>query len=188
VAWHPFLTDPVAASAVAGCVALILFSAAWHKFSELDVFAGALDAYQLLPSAWVMPIARVLPFVEAAIGVGVLIPATRASGLIVFATLMAVYGIAIAINLVRGRHQIDCGCGGDVHLLSWGLVVRNGLLVCVALAMSAPSLGRPYEWLDAVTLIVGVLALYGSYLTFDELLRQFGRIAQLKGKPSGAAS
>ena len=186
--WYSFLTDPIAASAVAGCVALILFSAARHKFSEPDIFAGALDAYQLVPSAGVMPIARVLPFVEAVIGVIVLIPATRHAGLVVFAGLVAVYGVAIAINLARGRHQIDCGCGGDVHLLSWGLVARNGLLAGVAVAMSAPSVGRPYEWLDAVTLIIGVLALFGSYLTFDELLRQFGRIAQLKGKSSGAAS
>ena len=62
--WFAFLADPVAASAVAGCVALILFSAAWHKFSELDIFAGALDAYQLLPGAGVMPIARLLPLLR----------------------------------------------------------------------------------------------------------------------------
>ena len=48
--WYAFLADLVAASAVGGCVAMILFSAAWHKFSELDIFAGALDAYQFLPS------------------------------------------------------------------------------------------------------------------------------------------
>lgn len=184
--WYPFLADPVAASAVAGCIALILFAAAWHKFSEPDVFAGALDAYQLVPSAGVMPIARLLPFVEVVVGVIVLIPATRHVGLVAFAWLIATYGIAIAINLSRGRHQIDCGCGGDVHLLSWGLVVRNALLACVALTMSGPSVDRAYEWLDAVTLVAGVLALYGSYLTFDELLRQFGRIAQLGGKHSGA--
>jgi Methylamine utilisation protein MauE len=188
VNWFSFLADAVAASAVAGCVALILFAAAWHKFSEPDVFAGALDAYQLLPGAGVVPVARLLPFVEVAIGIIVLIPVTRSLGLIAFAGLISIYGLAIAINLLRGRHQIDCGCGGDVHLLSWGLVVRNGLLACVALAMSGPSVARPYEWLDAVTLIVGVLALYGSYLTFDELLRQFGRIAQLNAKQSSAAS
>ena len=185
--WYPFLADPVAASAVAGCVALILFSAAWHKISEFDIFAGALDAYQLLPSVAVMPIARLLPCVEVAIALLVLVPATRHFGLIAFAGLIAIYAVAIAVNLMRGRRQIDCGCGGDVHLLSWGLVLRNALLAGVALAMSGPSVDRLYEWLDAVTLIVGVLALYGSYLTFDELLRQFGRIAQLNGTKSGAA-
>ena len=185
--WYAFLADPVAASAVAGCVALILFSAAWHKFSELDIFAGALDAYQLLPSVAVMPIARLLPCVEVAIALLVLVPATRHFGLVAFAGLIAIYAVAIAVNLARGRHQVDCGCGGDVHLLSWGLVLRNALLAGIALAMSGPSVARPYEWLDAVTLIVGVLALYGSYLTFDELLRQFGRIAQLNGTQSGAA-
>ena len=186
--WLTLLVDPVAASAVAGCAALILFSAAWHKFSEPDVFAGALDAYRLLPSAGVMFVAKVLPFIEAAIGIIVLVPATRPMGLVLFAILIAIYAVAIAINLVRGRHQIDCGCGGDVHLLSWGLVARNAVLVCIALAVSGPSVSRPYEWLDAVTLVIGVLALYGSYLTFDELLRQFGRIAQLNNKQSGAAS
>ena len=185
--WFAFLADPVAASAVAGCVALILFSAAWHKFSEFDIFAGALDAYQLLPSVAVMPIARLLPCVEVAIALFVLVPASRHFGLIAFAGLIAIYAVAITVNLMRGRRQIDCGCGGDVHLLCWGLVLRNALLTGVALAMSGPSVDRLYEWLDAVTLIVGVLALYGSYLTFDELLRQFGRIAQLNGTQSGAA-
>ena len=52
--WYAFLADLVAASAVGGCVAMILFSAAGHKFSELDIFAGALDAYQLLPSVAVI--------------------------------------------------------------------------------------------------------------------------------------
>ncbi len=185
--WNTFLADPVATSTVAGCVALILFSAAWHKFSELDIFAGALDAYQLLPSIAVMPIARLLPCVEVVIALMVLIPATRPVGLVACAGLVALYALAIAVNLARGRRQIDCGCGGDVHLLSWGLVLRNTLLAGIALAMSGPSVARPFEWLDAVTLVVGVLALYGSYLTFDELLRQFDRIAQLNGTQAGAA-
>ncbi len=186
--WLAFLADPVVASAVAGCAALILFSAAWHKFSEPDVFAGALDSYQLLPGALVIPFARLLPVVEAGIGVMVLIPATRSAGLTVFALIVGTYAIAIAINLIRGRNQIDCGCGGDVHLLSWGLVGRNAVLVCIALAVSGPSVDRSYEWLDAITLVMAVLALFGSYLMFDELLRQFGRIAQLQNNKSGASS
>ena len=186
--WLALLADPVAASVVAGCAALILFSAAWHKFSEPDVFTGALDAYQLLPSFLVMPFARLLPLVEVAAGVTVLIPATRSAGLVLFAAIAGIYAIAITINLVRGRNQIDCGCGGDVHLLSWGLVIRNGFLAGIALAVIGPSVARPYEWLDAITLIFGVLTLYASYLTFDELLRQFGRIAQLQNNNSGASS
>jgi Methylamine utilisation protein MauE len=185
VGWWALLSDPVATGAVAGCAALILFASLWHKLSEPDVFAGALDAYRLLPSVSVMLIAKLLPLMEAAIGLLILIPASRPIGLVLFAALIAIYAIAIAINLVRGRNQIDCGCGGDVHLLAWGLVARNAVLVCIALAVSGPRVDRPYEWLDAITLVVGVLALYGSYLTFDELLRQFGRIAQLNNKQSG---
>jgi uncharacterized membrane protein YphA (DoxX/SURF4 family) len=185
VDWVAILADPVTVSAVAGCLALILFAAAWHKFSEPDIFAGALDAYGLLPGAGVMIVARLLPWLELLIGVLLLLPALRRVGLVAFAVLILLYGGAIAINLLRGKQQIDCGCGGDVHLLSWGLIVRNGLLVCLALAVSGTNVDRPYMWLDAITLLAGVLALYATYLTYDELLRQFGRIAHLSRTHSG---
>jgi hypothetical protein len=86
----------------------------------------------------------------------------------------------MAANLWRGRRQIDCGCGGEVHPLSWGLVLRNGVLAAAALLVAGPTVERELEWLDGVTLVVGVLAFYAMYLLFDELLRQFSRIAQLR--------
>ena len=172
--------DPVAVGAIVGALALILFAAAWHKFSEPDVFAGALQAYQLLPAAAVNPVARVLPWLEAGIGVAMLVPATRDPALLAFAALILGYAAAMAINLLRGRRQIDCGCGGEVHPLSWGLLLRNGVLAVAALAVAGPAIEREFEWLDGVTLVIGVLAFYALYLLFDELLRQFSRIAQLR--------
>ena len=35
------------------------------------------------------------------------------------------------------------------------------------------------EWVDAVTLVLGVLAFYAFYLMADELLRQASRLARL---------
>jgi len=46
--------------------------------------------------------------------------------------LMAGYGAAITVNLLRGRSWIDCGCGGGEQL-SWSLVVRNLVLAGFAL-------------------------------------------------------
>jgi hypothetical protein len=172
--------DPVAVGVVVGALALILFAAAWHKLSEPEVFGGALQAYDLMPVAAVMPVARVLPWLEAATGVAMLIPSTRDPALLVFVGLVLLYAGAMAINLWRGRQQIDCGCGGEVHPLSWALVLRNLVLAVAALLVAGPTIERDFEWLDGVSLVVGVLALYALYLLFDELLRQFSRIAQLR--------
>jgi len=96
--------------------------------------------------------------------------------------LMLVYAAAMALNLLRGRSQIDCGCGADVHLLSWALVTRNGVLALAALIVSGPSVARELQWLDAVTLVGAALSLYAAYLLFDELLRQHGRMVHLRRK------
>jgi hypothetical protein len=91
----------------------------------------------------------------------------------------------MAINLLRGRHDIDCGCGGASHPLSWGLVARNVVLAAAALVASRPTVERSMEWTDALTLVLGVLAFYALYLMSDELLRQASRLAQIKRSEQG---
>jgi Methylamine utilisation protein MauE len=64
----------------------------------------------------------------------------------------------MAINLMRGRTYIDCGCF-DASLrqpLRWSLVVRNALLVLL-LAIAAQSRDAAQAW-DLFTLTMGVLA------------------------------
>jgi len=174
-----FAADPVTVGTLVGALALIMFAAAWHKFSEADEFAGALAAYRLLPQVAVAVAARALPVVEVAIGAGILIPATRSWALIALAALVTLYAFAIGINLVRGRHDIDCGCGGESHPLSWALVLRNLILAAAALIASQPTVVRSMDLVDAVTLLLGVLAFYAFYLMADELLRQAGKLSRL---------
>ncbi|MCW5622348.1 MAG: hypothetical protein KIS79_14670, partial [Burkholderiales bacterium] len=128
------VADPVVVGAIVGALALILFAAAWHKLSEPEVFAGALLAYRLLPAAVVPGVARALPVLEIVLGIAILVPVSHTPALIATALLMLTYAAAMGINLMRGREQIDCGCGGDAHPLSWALVVRNVVLAAAALA------------------------------------------------------
>ena len=172
--------DPVAVGAVVGALALVLFAAAWHKLAQAELFAAALQAYELVPVGAVIAVGRALPVVEAAIGIGVLVPLTRQPALMAFAALMLLYAGAMVVNLARGRRQIDCGCGAESHPLSWALVLRNAVLAALALAVSGPTSQRGFEWLDGITLVAGVLAFYGVYLLFDELLRQSSRLGQLR--------
>jgi Methylamine utilisation protein MauE len=172
------LADPAAKGAVIGALALVLFGAAWHKLAEPNAFLSALAAYRLVPERLLDLVARAVPFVEIALGLGMLVPVTRSAALLGVAALMLAYAGAIAVNLLRGRSYIDCGCGGAAHPLSWGLVARNGVLAAAAVAVSGATIDRPLAWLDAVTLVIGVLAFYVAYLMADELLRQASRMAR----------
>jgi hypothetical protein len=176
------VADPVTVGTLTGALALILFAAAWHKLSGRDAFLGALAAYRLLPEASLPAVARLLPAAEALLGIGMLVPATRAAALVAVAALMLAYALAIGINLVRGRRDIDCGCGGDGQSLSWALVQRNVVLAGAALIASGPMLERRMDWIDALTLGFGVLCFYALYLAADELLRQSTRLSRQAGE------
>ena len=182
------IADPAAKGAVIGALALILLGAAWHKLSEPNMFLSALAAYRLLPQGLLDVAARGIPLLEIALGAGLLVPATRSLALVGVALLMLGYALAIGINLARGRSYIDCGCGGAAHPLSWGLVVRNGVLAAAALAASGATMDRPLDWLDAVTVVLGVLAFFVTSLMADELLRQASRMARAERSTDTARS
>jgi len=52
------------------------------------------------------------------------------------------------------------------------------VLAAAAVAVSGATTERALAWLDAFTLIAGVLAFYVAYLMVDELLRQASRMAR----------
>lgn len=51
--------------------------------------------------------------------------------------LFGSFSLTLALNLVRGRRDLSCHCGGLVgnHLISWWLVGRNGLLLTSLLVL-----------------------------------------------------
>jgi hypothetical protein len=173
-----FAADPIAVGTIVGALALVMLAAAWHKLSEPEVFAASVSAYELLPRWLVVPVARLLPWAEAGLAVGVLLPITRPAALIGLIALLLAYAAAIGVNLLRGRRDIDCGCGGASQPLSWGLVARNLILCAAALLAAQPTVERRMDWVDALTLVLGVLAFYALYLMADELLRQASRLAR----------
>ena len=101
--------DPIFVIAAAITVAVILASAATHKLRAPARFASQLENYQLLPQALVRPVARILPWLEAVLAFTLLVPMARHFAALGAAALLASYALAIAINLWRGRRDIDCG-------------------------------------------------------------------------------
>jgi hypothetical protein len=146
-------------------------AAAVTKLRALDAFVGVVHNYRLVPEALERPIAYALPVVELAIALGVLLPALRAPAAVAAAIMLALFAVAMAINLLRGRRDIDCGCFATVlrQRLSWSLVGRNLLLAGMALAL-VPGLGvRGLGWLDLLTVGCASTALVLLYAAASQL-------------------
>ncbi len=150
--------------------ALILVRAAIGKARDLAAFEGALDGYRLLPF-WSLPAAKIgFPVVEAVIAAALLIPPLRALAGYAAAGLLTLFAAAMAINLIRGRREIDCGCGGpgSRQTLSWGLVIRN-LLIAAALVIAAVLAGPDIVWRAVPLAAVAAGAAFLLYLGLETL-------------------
>jgi len=123
------------ASVATGLVCLVLARALLHKLTARAEFEASLAEYQILPARWSRVATVLIGLLEAIAIFAVIFPAWRPMGAVLAATLFVLYSTAMAVNLVRGRDHIDCGCGGAGQPLSWFLVGRNLLLVagCVCI-------------------------------------------------------
>lgn len=166
-----FIFDPVVTRVFASTLAIILLVGAWQKLRDIDTFAVALENYRLLAPGLVYPTAWFIPGVEMIAGSALIFPESCAVGALLAAALLTVVTCAVAINLLRGRRNMDCGCGGlSNQPISWALVARNLILVVLTVPASQQSVGRSLYWGDYFTLGGGVLALIGLYLCANQLL------------------
>lgn len=181
------MLDPLILKLVSICFALLLLLAAVHKLTALDAFRATLDAYQLLPSVLVAPVSLLVPLSEIVLGAAWLLAIQLPTVALLSAVLLAAYSAAIAINLLRGRIHIDCGCGmassaGKDTQLSWRLVVRNCLLIAAALSAMLPASERAIGILDYVTLVAGLLAIVLLYGAANQLLNNGAAIGTWRNR------
>jgi uncharacterized membrane protein YphA (DoxX/SURF4 family) len=171
--------DPAVQIILRASLALLFIAAASHKLRDPEGFRAALAGYELLPSGAIGIGAALLVAAEVAI-VAALCLSSMAG--IAAALLLAVYAVAIAINLWRGRRDIDCGCGGAVgrQRLSAGLVARNGLLVVAALVSTINASGRPLVWIDALTIAIGTAVVALVYAAAIGLISNASQLALLR--------
>lgn len=165
-----FSVDPALRTTLLGSGALLFGVSAIHKLRAPAAFARSMDAYQLVPPAAVRPLAALVCLTEIAIAVALLVPATSMPAALAGGVLLSVYSAAIAINLLRGRRHIDCGCLGPAarRPIDGGLLLRNGLLIALAISAAIPATSRAWVWLDAATVIGGVAVLAITYAAFEQ--------------------
>lgn len=173
--------DPVVDLALRAALALLFAAAAVHKLSDPTRFRAAVAEYHLLPVALV-PVAAVgLVALEATLVAALVI--ARSIGLAGSALVLMAYAGAIAVNLGRGRRDLDCGClgaGGREHI-SWWLVGRNLGLATVALAALRPVAARGLVWVDGLTVVGALVVAAFTWLAADGLLANRTGVARIRG-------
>ncbi len=116
---------------------VLLLSVGVGKLSHPRQFQQGMQDYHVVPSLLEKKLALTvilsfgIPLAELLAGIGLISGLWLVPAIVLAMALFVVFCIAITINLVRGRRDLSCHCGGVVgnHLISWWLVGRNGLLI-----------------------------------------------------------
>jgi hypothetical protein len=179
------MIDPVFTKLVSFLLGLLLAASAWHKWAAFDRFVAIVRDYRLLPDHLARPAAGMVVVAETALALGWLSGAMASLTAMLTACMFSVYGAAIAVNLLRGRVHISCGCGlGEAanggQLLSWTLVLRNAVLAGLALLPLFPLAPRPLHPVDWATLATSLLAAVLLYFGATQLLRNGAAIQTWK--------
>lgn len=174
--------DPAIGHLLAGMVALVFAVGAVQKLRDVPAFHGVLLSYELVPPRLLRPLAWAVPLLEAASALLLVLPASRPAGAVLGLAVLGLVTAGVAVNLLRGRTDLGCGCGGleDEQTLSWSLVGRNGVLATLlASGLVAPA-ARPLAGLDFLTIVAGSLVLYGLYVGANQLMANHPRLWRLR--------
>ncbi len=116
---------------------VLLLSVGVSKLAHPRQFQQGIKDYQLFPhmlqakSGFLISLAAGIPVAELLAGLGLISGFWLVPAIVLALALIVVFSVAIMLNLVRGRCDLSCHCGGAIgnHLISWWLVGRNGLLI-----------------------------------------------------------
>ena len=148
--------DPVIQLSAALTLGYVFVLAGLHKCRAPAEFATTLANYKILPEGLVRQSVYLLPVGELITGAALLIPATAQFAAGSAAVLLCLYIVAISVNLLRGRRNINCGCGGPSQrqTLSEWMLARNGLLLLLAFIVGSGGQTRALLWLDWLVIML----------------------------------
>ena len=177
------MIDPAVAALLAGAFALLFASAALHKLLDPGRFAAAFRAYEVVPPA-LARVALLVPLLELAVAAALLAARSRGGAAAAGAALLLTYAAAIAVNLGRGRRDLDCGCGGPRERRPIGawMVWRNLALAALLGVLLLPASPRALGIADALTIAAGTAVAALLYMSLEVLLgRAAPNAARLQG-------
>ncbi|MDO8432231.1 MAG: MauE/DoxX family redox-associated membrane protein [Candidatus Binatus sp.] len=164
--------DPTIDWTISVALALIFVASAVMKLIDLNEFHGAVENYRIVPEQISGLVAGAVPIAEIAGAIGLMLPATHRSAAMLLSMLLIVFTASIAINLLRGRRNIDCGCFGPAlrQQLSWWLPARNAAMIAMLAIVMLPATERPLAPLDIATIAFAAATLAVLYSAANYLV------------------
>lgn len=101
---HPWLTIRVQIA-----LGIFFVVASLPKLSDPPSFAHMVYNYRIVPGALINLMALTMPWIELLCGLALILGIWKDAARTIIAALLAVFIIAISINLMR-NNAIDCGC------------------------------------------------------------------------------
>ena len=157
--------DPAIGDLCALAIAMIFGASGAMKLRDVQLFEDSLANYRLAPRALEKPLAVLFPLLECTGAIAVLVLSTRTIAATTLLALLLTFTAAIAINLARGRRNIDCGCFGPAlrQELSGWLLLRNLFLMFITAIVIMEENPRVLEPLDFATIGCGAATLVVLY-------------------------
>jgi uncharacterized membrane protein YphA (DoxX/SURF4 family) len=115
--------------------AIFVYAAYVKLKAPWQLFAMSIDSYQVLPLGMAEMAAHVIPWLELALGLLLIVGiGLRISGTITALILGTFF--ALMLRAYFKGMQIDCGCFGPGETISWKTLLRDGSMVADAVAMT----------------------------------------------------
>jgi len=115
--------------------AVFVYAALIKLETRWELFALAIDSYRILPMKWVEVVARTLPWVELAVGLGLIVGVGLRLWASMTSALLAVF-FGLMVRAYAKGMEISCGCFGPGEIISWKTLLRDGSLLAGALALT----------------------------------------------------
>jgi hypothetical protein len=169
------ILDPTTELGIRVAAGLFFLWAGVAKFRDWTGFRAALTDYRLLPGFAIAPVAFAIPVAELGVAATLPFAALTPWPEIAAAGLLLLFGGAMAINLLRDRRDISCGCsfGAKDGGLHWSLVARN---VAAAAVLVSSGIGTlPASPAEIATGIIAGAALFALLTAADAVWALFAR-------------
>jgi hypothetical protein len=161
---------------------LLLLATGVHKGVDPSRLRALILSYRLVPPYSVRTMARLAVGVEVTLGAALMVPAISKPVSLPAAGVFAIYFVVVGLSLVLARDEMDCGCSfhGMSVRVSGAHLVRNAVLVVLALVASMADSGRAIGWWEEIQIGSAVLCLALIYLGTDSLLATSGNAVRLE--------
>ncbi|MBS0419721.1 MAG: methylamine utilization protein MauE [Proteobacteria bacterium] len=169
--FEPGSVDPSLALAGRILGALVFGWAVVGKLRHYDEFVGVVANYRLLPALATVPASWAVIGTEIYVCLGLLTPWFVASAATCALVLLAVFMLAMGVNLARGRREIDCGCFQSAlrQQLSPALIVRNLVLMVLLMPAFLAATAATVPEGSALQLVDGIAAGLVGFVLYQAL-------------------